>query len=1445
MAAARRPWYAALAQNDAGTQIAESAGERRQLRFDRSLARRATTHAHESQARSERWVEDMGEANPIACALRRAGVALLLFVIACSDGAVHSAADGGEDGPALSRIEQPISPDAGGTVSLPDGPTVAIPAGALPSGNDVSITIGLSTLEPPPGAVTPVWAFGPEGTHFDALITVALPFDLGGGDASEYTIAWTKRDEPAVFEDVPTTFAVGRAIALIDHFSSGCVRKKPAAVSCEDAQASARDTDDDGVPDTCACNTGYMDLDGACVDVNECESDDTCGPGVRCTNTPGGFECSGCRTGYVASESGCMDVNECSLDNGGCDADATCTNLDGAFRCGDCPVGYAGGGARGCIDIDECRTNNGGCDQHVKCTNVPGGHRCGGCPDGYEDAGDGSCRDIDECQTDNGGCDPHTKCTNVPGGRTCGDCPGGFTGSGTFACIDVDECALNHGGCDPLAPCINTPGGVSCGACPRGFTGTGASECVDIDECADNNGGCDPLTKCTNTGGGYACGLCPLGYSGTGKTGCTDIDECKKDSGGCAGNVSCHNTPGGHTCGSCEQGFVGGGAKGCVDVDECAADNGSCDRLTSCSNTQGSRMCGACPPGYSGDGAGGCIDINECADGDNGGCDIRTSCTNKPGSRSCGVCPSGFVGTGDGECRPAPDSARDITRFQIGEWRGTITANAVSITVPHATDVRALTPDIIASGKSIAPASGETRDFSQPVTYTVTARDGSTKSYRVEVLVAAESAKEILSFSIDDVPANIAGSEITITVPYGSDLSMLAPVIGSSGASVSPASGQLNDFSSPQRYTVTAADGSTQAYSVTVKVAAAASKDITCFRVLGLDADIDANAISLIVPPDADITALTPALAISGASVKPASGDARDFTYPVTYTVTAANGGSKAYTVTISRAKSAAKNITSFRVLGVSADIIDDRIALTLPYATDLRALRPSIGIDGAGISPSSDTPQDFTQPVTYTVIGSDGGTREYRATVRAALGNAKQISAFSIQGVAGAIDHEHDSIALMLPFGSSRSALTPTIVHTGAGISPASLVEQDFTKPVVYTVTAADGGKAQYTVSVAVAPNTAKDITRFSVAGRDATIQGTQLELELPYGTALDALAPQYTSSGVTVTPASGVPQDFSDDVQYTVTAADGSTQVYTAHVSVAPSPPDACGDGVLERGEQCDDGNRVDDDTCSNRCLLSLLCGNGVKQGSEECDDGDHDDTNACLSTCQIARCGDGKVRQGVEQCDDGNGDDSDACLSNCRAARCGDGVVRAGVEECDDGNQVDDDACSNGCLVALSCGDAVQQTGEPCDDGNQSDYDACLTSCQSARCGDGVVQSGVEECDDGNAADDDACLTSCKRARCGDGVVERGIEACDDGNRVDDDVCSNGCKLAASCGNGMKDGVEECDDGNQNDTDACLHTCQAAYCGDGVVQAGVEECDDGNDADADGCSGGCNLE
>jgi len=174
-------------------------------------------------------------------------------------------------------------------------------------------------------------------------------------------------------------------------------------------------------------------------------------------------------------------------------------------------------------------------------------------------------------------------------------------------------------------------------------------------------------------------------------------------------------------------------------------------------------------------------------------------------------------------------------------------------------------------------------------------------------------------------------------------------------------------------------------------------------------------------------------------------------------------------------------------------------------------------------------------------------------------------------------------------------------------------------------------------------------------------------------------------------------------------------------------------CGNGVLDDGEDCD-GTNLNGRTCTNipggytggtlacnaSCLFDTIgcvlasCGNSIVDPGEECDDGNSSNDDSCMNNCQSARCGDGYVWVGTEECDDGNSSNTDACLVGCVAATCGDGYLHAGVE--------------------------------PCDDGNASNTDACLVGCVAATCGDGHLWAGTETCDDGNTTAGDGCSPNC---------------------------------------------------------------------------------------------------
>ena len=104
---------------------------------------------------------------------------------------------------------------------------------------------------------------------------------------------------------------------------------------------------------------------------------------------------------------------------------------------------------------------------------------------------------------------------------------------------------------------------------------------------------------------------------------------------------------------------------------------------------------------------------------------------------------------------------------------------------------------------------------------------------------------------------------------------------------------------------------------------------------------------------------------------------------------------------------------------------------------------------------------------------------------------------------------------------------------------------------------------------------------------------------------------------------------------------------------LSPLKSGASVCGNSVKEGTEQCDDGNSINTDDCSNTCQWThpSVCGDGIKEQDEQCDDGNMANADGCSSTCQLTVqpvCGNMVVEE-TEQCDDGNMANADGCSSS----------------------------------------------------------------------------------------------------------------------------------------------------------------------------------------------------
>ncbi len=185
-------------------------------------------------------------------------------------------------------------------------------------------------------------------------------------------------------------------------------------------------------------------------------------------------------------------------------------------------------------------------------------------------------------------------------------------------------------------------------------------------------------------------------------------------------------------------------------------------------------------------------------------------------------------------------------------------------------------------------------------------------------------------------------------------------------------------------------------------------------------------------------------------------------------------------------------------------------------------------------------------------------------------------------------------------------------------------------------------------------------------------------------------------------------------------------------------------CGDGQINQpGETCDPPGSpagASGNECRDDCTV---CGDGVLDAGEECDDGNNDNFDGCRNDCLLPICGDGILDPG-ETCDP-PGSPAGASGNDCRGdcTVCGDGIQQAG-EECDDGNNNNNDGCRNDCSLPI-CGDGILDPGETCDPPGEpaGQPNECRDNCTF--CGDGVLDAG-EECDDGNNDPGDGCTPMC---------------------------------------------------------------------------------------------------
>jgi hypothetical protein len=560
------------------------------------------------------------------------------------------------------------------------------------------------------------------------------------------------------------------------------------------------------------------------------------------------------------------------------------------------------------------------------------------------------------------------------------------------------------------------------------------------------------------------------------------------------------------------------------------------------------------------------------------------------------------------------------------------TTHTITVTVLHSVARNNLIASFTHSPLSavkvgdIDQVSGVTaNDFTYAVVYTVIAENLETRNYVVSVTNAPPSdACQMTSFSFSALVPPVGGiinqqaGTISLVVPYGTATHALVAAFESSpfstvsiGATPQVSGSTPNDFTTDKIYRVTAENGTDyKEYTVHVTISPAErGNSITRFVFEAFDPDVTgsinetAKTIALTVPFGTNLTGLVPTFTSSPFSTVTVSGivqqsgvSAQNFTGPVPYKCIAQDGSEEIYTVTVHVAPpSTANRILTF---SFEEDLEPDitgtinesakTIALTVPYSADVSSLKATfthsplsvVTVDGI-LQISGVTPNDFSAPVLYACKAQDESTEIYTVTVtRAPVRTGNDLLTFGFAGLTGppsiTIDQTELTVHVIVPDSTDLTAmvatftLSPYASATVSGIIQVSgVTENDFSIPVVYTVTAENGESKDYTVTVEKEHiSSEKEISDFRFAAFDPDavgiinqISGT-IAVQVPYGTNIAYLVSSFTISDFAGAWVSGMvqisgetPQDFRSPVVYRIIAEDGSFRDYTVTVTIGPN--------------------------------------------------------------------------------------------------------------------------------------------------------------------------------------------------------------------------------------------------------------------------------------------------
>ena len=452
-------------------------------------------------------------------------------------------------------------------------------------------------------------------------------------------------------------------------------------------------------------------------------------------------------------------------------------------------------------------------------------------------------------------------------------------------------------------------------------------------------------------------------------------------------------------------------------------------------------------------------------------------------------------------------SSKDIISYSIVNpaIQANVGVNKVTLTVPNNADVTKLIAKFKLSPKAkmtinnIEQVSETTvNDFSNVLTATITAEDGSTKLYDIVVTKAPKSSENlIITCTQGSAFGFIESDRVTFNLPTGTDVTKLVftytvspfakayafDTLGSDKDSTFTSNVTKVNATNVVKIKVVAEDGSVKFYNLVVKVVKSSSKLISAFSFAApaVNGTINNGIISVNVPKGTDITNLiakftsSPKSTVYIKDVEQVSGTTvNNFSDTVVYTVVAEDGSSTTFKVVVTVLKAQGNSITKFSFVdpAVTGVITGTNILVKVPKATDFTTLvadfeasADAIVKVGANVQVSGVTENDFTNPVFYVVTSEAGVSQTYKVTVEeTSLSNLCNIVSFGFESPKATGVVSGNKVTVTVPKGTDLTKLVASFtLSAGATAKVASVdqvsgvTENDFTGVVKYDITAAD----------------------------------------------------------------------------------------------------------------------------------------------------------------------------------------------------------------------------------------------------------------------------------------------------------------------------------------------------------------------------------------------------